>query len=406
MHTVVVIGGGASGMMAAISASQNNNIVYLLEKNEKLGKKIYITGKGRCNVTNNCSNEDFIKNVVTNPRFLFSSINTFSTSDTMSFFEQNGLALKTERGDRVFPLSDKASDVTKTLEKKLKSNNVIIKLNTKATELLLDNGSICGVKTETEEIHCDSVIVCTGGISYPTTGSDGDGYKFAKDCGHTITALIPSLVGLELQGNDYKEIQGLSLKNVSVSVLKGDKILYSDFGEMLFTHYGVSGPIILSSSCFINKYPPKEIKIKIDLKPALSEKTLDDRLIRDFKENSVKSIVTVIRGLVPKNLVDLIVRRSGILPHKNCSQITATERANVIKALKNLTFNVSKLRPIEEAVVTSGGVGVKEINPKTMESKLIKGLFFAGEVIDVDAFTGGFNLQIAFSTGFVAGSNA
>lgn len=406
MHKVIVIGGGAAGMMAALTAAKKGNQVTLLEKNEKLGKKIYITGKGRCNLTNNCSNDDFFKNVVTNPKFLFSAINSFNPSSTMELFESLGLSLKTERGDRVFPASDKASDVTKTLENELYRLGVDISLNTKVNSLIIENGKVVGVKTEICDILCDSVIVATGGISYPTTGSDGDGYKFAKLCGHTIKPLIPSLVGIELESNEHKELQGLSLKNVNITARRGDKTIYSDFGEMLFTHYGVSGPIILSTSCFINKYQPKEISLSIDLKPALNEKTLEDRLLRDFKENNTKSILSVIRGLVPKNMVELIARRSNIYINKNCSQITQEERTRLINTLKNLLFKVNKLRPIEEAVVTSGGVNVKEINPKTMESKLINGLFFAGEVIDVDAFTGGFNLQIAFSTGYAAGNNA
>jgi len=406
MHKVVVIGGGASGMMAALVSARNGNKVVLIEKNEKLGKKIYITGKGRCNLTNNCSNEDFFKNVVTNPKFLFSAINSFNPTATMELFEDLGLSLKTERGDRVFPSSDKASDVTKTLEKELNRLGVDVRLNTKVLHLIIENSKIIGVKTDFDDFLCDSVIVATGGISYPSTGSDGDGYRFAKSCGHTVTPLISSLVGIELRSNDYKELQGLSLKNVKVTAFFGEKIIFSDFGEMLFTHFGVSGPIILSTSAVINKYSVKDLTISIDLKPALSEKTLDDRLLRDFRENNTKSILSVVRGLVPKNMVDLIVRRSNTSSNKNCSQITSEERSNLVKTLKNLTFKVDKLRPIEEAVVTSGGVNVNEITPKTMESKLISGLFFAGEVIDVDAFTGGFNLQIAFSTGYVAGKNA
>lgn len=402
--TTCVIGGGAAGLMASYVSAKKGNKVILLEKNEKLGKKIYITGKGRCNVTNYVDVNDFIKNVVTNPKFLFSALNSFSSKDTFDFFNDNGLKLKVERGNRVFPESDKSSDVIKFFEKQLINQGVDIRLNTNVFNVVKNENDFV-VVTESGEIFCDSLIICTGGISYPLTGSTGDGYKFAKFLGHKVVELLPSLTGIEIKGNEYKALQGLSLKNVSISIKKNDKILYNDFGEMLFTHFGVSGPIILSASCFINKstYP---LTLHIDLKPALSFEILDQRLLREFAENNKKNVGSVIRSLVPKTLVDLILSRACISFYTLCSQITKKERNALVNVLKNLTFEISGLRPIEEAIVTSGGVDVKEINPKTMESKLVKNLYFAGEILDVDAFTGGFNLQIAFSTGYLAGLNA
>lgn len=403
MHRVVVIGGGAAGLFSAYSASLQGKSVILVEKNEKLGKKIYITGKGRCNLTANVSVQEFFKNVVSNPKFLFSAINTFSPQDTITFFEQNGLSLKTERGDRVFPASDKASDVTKTLEKVVIKNGVDVKLNTLVKGIDVINGQVVGVTTESGYIECDSVIVCCGGVSYPTTGSDGDGVKFAKELGHSIICLRPSLVGIELAGADYLQAQGLSLKNVKLTVKNGQKSVYSDFGEMLFTHFGVSGPIVLSASSLINRIDLSQTNLSIDLKPALTDQVLDSRLQREFKENNVKKLSTVMRSLLPQALIECVIKQAKVNGNKNCSEITLEERKNLILALKNLTFKVKKLRPIEEAIVTAGGVSTKEINPKTMESKIVKGLHFAGEVIDVDAFTGGYNLQIAFATGYVAG---
>lgn len=406
MHKVLIVGGGAAGMMAAYTAAAKGNQVTLVEKNEKLGKKIYITGKGRCNLTANVDAQEFLNNVVTNRKFLYGAIYTLSPSDLMSIFERNGLTLKTERGNRVFPNSDKASDVTKTLEKLLIQYNVDVKLNCEATEIIVSNDKVTAVKTQHGLIECDSCVVCCGGISYPTTGSNGDGYKFAKQHGHSIVAPVSALVGIELSGNEFVSLQGVSLKNVSLTAKVGQKVVYSDFGEMLFTHYGVSGPIVLSCSSVINRKNLTEITLSIDLKPALDELTLDKRLQREFKENNVKSLSSVMRSLLPKALIEIVLRQSGVSAHKNCSEITVEERALIIKTLKNLTFIVKRLRPIDEAIITSGGVSVKEVNPKTMESKLVNGLFFAGEVLDVDALTGGYNLQIAWSTGFVAGNNA
>ncbi len=405
MNKVVVIGGGASGMLSAYASATKGNQVILIEKNEKLGKKIYITGKGRCNVTNNLPVSEFFNNVVTNPKFVYSAINNFSAQDLMSFLSINGLKLKVERGNRVFPESDKASDVTKTIEKALISNKVDILLNTEVKEIIFENNCVVGVQTSNGNIDCDSVIVCTGGASYPLTGSTGDGYNFAKSAGHTVVPIKPALVGIELKGADFLNLQGLSLKNIAIKVVSNSKTVYNDFGEMLFTHFGISGPIILSCSSVINRCNFADLDLFIDLKPALDLSVLDARLVREFKENNTKSIQNVIRALVPKNMVEIVLRRSGVSQNKNCSQITLEERNRICKTLKNFAFKIKGLRPIEEAIVTAGGVSVKEINPKTMESKLVKNLFFAGEVLDIDAFTGGFNLQLAFSTGYIAGLN-
>ena len=408
MHTVIVIGGGAAGMFAAYSAAtvNSNSRVILVEKNEKLGKKLYITGKGRCNLTNNVPVSEFLNNVIGNPKFLYSALTEFSPDDVMRFFEDNGCTLKTERGNRVFPVSDKASDITKTLHKALVKSGVEIMLNTNVLNIKTENGQIVGVQTESELLSCDSVIVCTGGLSYPLTGSTGDGYMFAKSAGHNIVDLKPSLSGLELCGTDFITAQGVSLKNVAITVLSGDKAIYKDFGEMLFTHYGVSGPIILSASCVINRAKTNNLTLKIDLKPAISDKILDDRLLREIESAKLKTVSNVMRALLPQSLISIILSVASISAEKRCCDLTKNDRLNLVASLKNLTFQIKGLRPVEEAIVTAGGISVKEINPKTMESKLVKGLFFAGEVLDVDAYTGGFNIQIAFSTGYVAGKNA
>lgn len=393
-------------MVAAYSASLKNNRVVLLEQNEKLGKKLYISGKGRCNLTNNLPVPEFLNNVVNNPKFLYGALNCFSPADVMEFFETHGCMLKTERGNRVFPVSDKSSDVIKTLQNALISNGVEIKLNSKVTDIIVKNKKVFGVSTENGTIECDSVIVCTGGVTYPLTGSMGDGYKFAEKSGHKIITTKPSLVGIELKGEEFLPLQGLSLKNVAITFTADGREVYRDFGEMLFTHFGVSGPIILSASCIINRVNAHKIILKIDLKPALDEKTLNDRLIREFGAAKLKSLNNVMRELVPQTLIETVLKTAGLSGEKRCCGVTKVERANLVFALKNLQFEMKGFRPMDEAIVTSGGVSVKEINPKTMESKLVKGLFFAGEVMDVDAFTGGFNIQIAFSTGFVAGNNA
>ncbi len=406
MRKTVIIGGGAAGLTAAYFAAKKGNAVTLLEKNEKLGKKIYITGKGRCNLTNDVDIPDFFKNVVSNPKFLYGAINAFSPADVTAFFENNGLKLKIERGNRVFPFSDKASDVTKTLEKLLRDENVSVKTNVCVTGIIIKNSEVVGVNTDNGDFECDSVVVCTGGLSYPLTGSDGDGYKFAAKAGHNIIAPKPSLTGITLKDEGIADLQGLSLKNVSVKAELNGKVLYFDFGEMLFTHYGVSGPIILSCSCLLNRVDLNNVSITLDLKPALDEKTLDTRLLREFDAAKSKELKSVMRSLLPATLVPFILKRAQVKTDKKCGDITKEERKRILSTLKGVKFSPKCLRPIEEAIVTAGGVDVKEINPKTMESKLVKGLFFAGEVIDVDCFTGGFNLQTAFSTGFLAGNKA
>ena len=403
---IAVVGGGASGLVAAYFSAVNGNIVTLFEKNEKLGKKIYITGKGRCNVTNDCSPQKYLENVVSNPKFMFSAIYNFTPENVISFFENSGLKLKTERGNRVFPSSDKASDVTRTLEKLLKNAGVEIRLNEEVKEIVSKNGEVKGLKTDKNDYTFDSVIICTGGVSYPLTGSTGDGYKFARSVGHTIKETVPALVGIELLGSDHEELQGVSLKNVSLTAFSRENKVYSAFGEMLFTHFGISGPIVLSCSSLLNRVDPAKITFSIDLKPALSEEILDKRLIREFTANKDRSVFNAVRSLLPKNLVNLVLERAVVNNGKTCSEITRKERENLIKTLKNLTFSMKGLRDTDEAIVTSGGVSVREIDPKTMQSKLCKGLFFAGEVIDVDCFTGGFNMQTAFSTGAQAGRNA
>ncbi len=404
MGDVAIIGGGASGLMAAYSASEKNN-VYIFEKNEKLGKKIYITGKGRCNLSNFVDVNIFLENVVKNPKFLYKALNTLSPTSTMELFENSGLSLKVERGNRVFPLSDKASDVTKTLEKLLIKRNVKINLNSVCQEILVENGKVIGIIVNGKTLNFDKVIIATGGMSYPLTGSTGDGYKFAKVSGHKIIPIKSALCGIELNDTIHKELQGLTLKNVKINAVINGKTLYSDFGELLFTHFGVSGPIILSCSSVINDKNLSGAYINLDLKPALSEEMLELRLLREFKEKNLKSIGYVMRSLVPKNMVAPFLRKAGVSKDVCCSSLSAKQRQDIIKNLKSFKLEIKRLRPIEEAIVTSGGVSVKDVDPKTMQSNLVDGLYFVGEVLDVDAFTGGFNLQIAFSTGYLAGIN-
>lgn len=400
---VLVIGGGPAGLMAAIKSSENGNIVTLIEKNEKLGKKIFITGKGRCNVTNNCSEKDFISNVVSNPKFMYGPINNFSTTDLIDFFENNGLSLKTERGNRVFPSSDKAYEVTDCLKRVCVKNGVNIKLNCNVLSIKKDEDFI--VETNNGTFNFDVVIICTGGISYPLTGSDGDGYKFAKNFGHKIIQPVASLVGIETKEQYIKNFQGISLKNVTITVSEGNKTLFTELGEMLFTHFGVSGPLVLSASAIINRKNFSNLIISIDFKPGISYNILDNRLIRELTSFHLKSVLNVIKTLLPSNMAETFLKICKVNPNKRCCDVTSIERNRICSTLKNFVLTPSKLRPIEEAIVTAGGVDVKEINPKTMESKLVKGLFFAGEVIDVDCFTGGFNMQTAFSTGYLAGVN-
>jgi len=404
---IVVIGAGPAGIMAAGKAAENGNQVILVEKNNRIGRKILISGKGRCNITNNTDIEGLIENTPGNGCFLYSAFYTFSNTDLIDFFNKYGLKTKVERGGRVFPVSDNAKDVVDTLNAFLKKKRVDLWLNSPVEKILTEDKKVTGIMLKSGKIiSCDMVVLATGGASYPGTGSTGDGYKMAKELGHTIVPLKPSLVPLITKEEWVKDLQGLSLKNVSITLVgnKGKKI-YSDFGEMLFTHFGVSGPIILSASRHILDYDYKGVKLIIDLKPALAEEKLDERIQRDFLKFSRKQFKNSLDELLPQKLIPVIVRLSKIDSAKTVNQITKEERRFLVKLLKNLTLTINGARPIEEAIVTSGGVSVDEINPSTMESKLIKGLFFAGEVIDLDAYTGGFNLTIAFSTGYLAGMN-
>lgn len=399
----IVIGGGASGLACAIESAKCGNDVTIIEKNEKIGKKLYITGKGRCNITNDCTETEFLENVVTNPKFLKSSIYSFNSEKTIELFESNGLQLKTERGRRVFPFSDKSSDVIKTLGEICKKNGAKIHLQEIVLDLIVENNVVKGVKTDKGEYFCDKVVICTGGKSYSSTGSTGDGYKFAKKTGHTVVQLKPALCPMYIKEEWVKQVQGLSLKNVTLTAFANQKVLFSQMGELLFTHFGLSGPLVLSASSFINKYALKDISLVLDLKPALSYEQLSDRILRDFLKYKNKDLQNALIDLLPKSLIKPIITLSGISPLKKTDVITKEERKNLVETLKNIKFSLSKFASVEESIITSGGVSVKEINPKTMESKIIKNLFFAGEVIDTDALTGGYNLQIAFSTGFVAG---
>lgn len=408
-YDVVIVGGGPAGMMAAGTAGSRGRKTLLLEKNEKLGKKLFITGKGRCNITNSAGFDEFMMNIPKNSKFFYSAFSNFSNYDLIALLNSLGLKTKVERGGRVFPDSDKSSDVIKTLNKYLTKNGVDVRLGAEVSDILYNSESISGVKlTDGSTIHCSSVVICTGGLSYPQTGSTGKGYELAKKAGHTVTPLHGSLVPLIAKEEYIKELQGLSLKNVEIKATVEGKTIYTDFGEMLFTHYGLSGPIILSASFYVADYIRKshEVKISIDLKPALKVEELDRRILRDFEKSMNKQFKNSLNELLPKKLIPVIIRLSGIDETKETHQITKIERRNLAELLKGLSCTIVDTRPIEEAIVTSGGINLKEINPKTMESKLIKGLYIAGELLDLDAFTGGFNLQIAFSTGYAAGMNA
>lgn len=405
MSRVVIVGGGAAGMMAGVAAAGAGHQVQIFEKNEKLGKKIFITGKGRCNLTNACDTEELFGNVVHNPKFLYSSFYGFSNFDMMDFMEQNGCPVKTERGNRVFPVSDKSSDVIRALSTRLRDLDVEVNLHTEVGELVAGE-SVTGIrlKKSGQLVPADAVIVATGGLSYPTTGSTGDGYKLARTQGHTVTELSPALVPFEVKEPVVKELQGLSLRNIEARILKGSKVLYEEFGEMLFTHFGVSGPVLLSASSFVAAQLKKEpLVLSIDLKPALSNEQLDARILRDFDEMKNKQYKNALVHLLPAKLMPVIVERSGILPDKKVNEITREERSRIVESIKDFRLTLSGLRDYKEAIITQGGVSVREINPSTMESKLVKGLYFAGEVLDLDAVTGGFNLQIAWSTGYLAG---
>lgn len=402
MNKVCVVGGGPAGIMAAYAAAANGHKVTLFEKNEKLGKKLYITGKGRCNVTNNADISDFFDAIITNRNFMYSALYTFTNTQLMDMLKEYDLATKVERGGRVFPVSDKSSDVIKALSNALKAKGVQVILNTKAQKIYIVDGRAEGVVVKDAKQLFDSIIVATGGISYTSTGSTGDGFRFAKDAGHHVTDLKPSLIGVETVEN-VSSLAGLSLKNISVSLIQDGKTLYKQQGEMLFTHTGLSGPLVLSASAYMND--SSRSKLVIDLKPALDDKTLDARLLRDFAEKSNKDFANVLLGLVPAKLTSIISRVSGIDADKKVHSITKQERKALGQTLKSIPFNIKRRRPIEEAIITRGGIDVKEIDASTMQSKRCRDLYFAGEVIDVDALTGGYNLQIAFSTGYLAGTS-
>lgn len=403
-YDCIVIGGGAAGLMAAITAADSGKNVLVAERNNRLGKKLLITGKGRCNVTNNCGMDDFMSNIPTNPRFLYSAYSQFNSQDCMNFFERLGVKLKTERGSRVFPISDKAEEIVSALEQAVKTRGITIK-NIRVTKLIIENSCVKGIKCGDVSFFADSVLIATGGKSYSKTGSDGDGYKFAEQAGHTIIPLKPSLVPIVTEEKFCSEMMGLSLKNVTLTLKDNGKQIYSEMGEMLFTHFGVSGPLVLSASSHIKNIEKNRYKLEIDLKPALDEKTLDARLQRDFSENINRDFINSLNKLLPTKIIPVIVQLSGISADKKVNQITKQERQSFINLLKAFPLTVKEFRPIEEAIITCGGVKTCEISPKTMESKLLQGLYFAGEVIDTDGYTGGFNLQIAFSTGYTAGIN-
>lgn len=408
MAKVIVIGGGAAGMMAAIIAARNGKEVTVLEQNEKLGKKLFITGKGRCNFTNACDIEDLFGNVISNPKFMYSAFYTFSNDMVMDFFEELGMPYKVERGNRVFPVSDRSSDVIKVLEKEMRRLGVVICLNTKVKSLIIEKNICKGVElvNKKEKIYADSVIITTGGVSYPRTGACKDGYIFAKQAGHTIVAPSPSLVPIELEEDCCKDLMGISLKNVSATIYADNKKVYSDFGEMLFTHFGVSGPIIIKASAYIQKYLQKNLSLTIDLKPALDEKQLDERILKDFQLFQNKQLKNALDKLLLRALIPVVIEKSGLDGDKKVNELTKEERRILGHTIKYLPFSIIGLRSWDEAIVTKGGVSVKEIDPGTMESKLTGGLYFAGEVLDLDALTGGFNLQIAWSTGYLAGLSA
>ncbi|HJC33157.1 MAG TPA: NAD(P)/FAD-dependent oxidoreductase [Candidatus Mediterraneibacter faecipullorum] len=412
MSKVLIIGGGAAGMMAAAFAAKNGNRVEVFEKNEKLGKKLFITGKGRCNITNAADLEDFFPAVTSNPKFLYSAFYSFTNEQVISFFEELGVKTKVERGGRVFPVSDHSSDVIQALKSEMERLGVKINLNAEVKELITEKSStgetVNGIRLVSgKKISGDAVIVATGGISYPSTGSTGDGYRFARRCGHKVSELSPSLVPMEVKEWYAGELMGLSLRNIEIRITDGKKKLYQEFGEMLFTHYGVTGPVILSASSVVGKkLKDTELTLHIDLKPALTEEQLDKRVLREFETNHNRQFKNAVDSLFPSKLRPVIVELSGIPEEKKVHEITKEERLRFVRLIKDFTMTLTGLRGYNEAIITKGGVSVKEIDPGTMESKLIKGLYFAGEVLDLDAVTGGYNLQIAWSTGYLAGINA
>ncbi len=401
MYDIIIAGAGAAGLMSAVTAADNGKRVLLIEKNQRVGKKILITGKGRCNVTNACTSEEFFENIPTNSRFMYSSFNAFDNYEVMDFFEKLGVPLKTERGNRVFPVSDRAEDIVIAFERALKQrrDSITVLLGEGVEEITAENGAVTGVTAGGKHYQAPRVVIATGGKSYPGTGSTGDGYTFAKALGHTVIPVRPALVPLVTEEKWCTDAMGLSLKNVTLTLKDKDKKIFSEMGEMLFTHFGVSGPLVLSASGHIKKFEQGRYKLSIDLKPALDEKTLDNRIQRDFGENPNRDFSNSLGKLLPSKLIMPIVRLSGISPEKKVNQISRKERIELVQLLKNVPLHIKSFRPIEEAIVTAGGVKVSEIDPKTMASKITQGLYFAGEVIDVDGYTGGFNLQIAFSTG-------
>ena len=404
MAKTIVIGGGAAGMMAAYAAAMCGNEVSLYEKNEKLGKKVYITGKGRCNVTNACETQDLLGNIVTNPKFMYSPIYTFDNNMVQSFMEEWGCPLKTERGNRVFPQSDKSYDVINALIRAMRENKVDINLDSHVSDILTENGHVTGVRVNGCDVECDNVILATGGYSYPSTGSTGEGHTMASKLGHHITKCMPALVPFTAADEWVKELQGLSLRNCGVTIYDGDHKIYEDFGELLFTHFGVSGPTVLSASSYaVDIIRKRPLRLVIDLKPALDEKQLDARILRDFEANINRKFMNSLDKLFPKSMIPVIIERSGIDAQCRVNEITRDKRQGLVKLIKNFDLTLTGLRGFNEAIITHGGVDVKEIDSSTMESKLIKGLYFAGEMIDVDAVTGGFNLQVAWSTGYLAG---
>lgn len=406
MRKIIIIGGGAAGLIASATAAKRGEDVTVIEKNSRPARKVMITGKGRCNVTNACFDlDDLINSVVTNKRFMYSAFSSFMPYDTIALIEEMGVPTKIERGNRVFPESDKAVDIVDALVKNAKQSGVKFVEGT-VTSFNTENNVIKSVNlADGTVVDGDAFAICTGGLSYQSTGSTGDGYRLAESVGHSITDIEPALISLVASNGFVPKLQGLSLRNISIKLLDGEKEIYSDFGEMLFTHYGVSGPVILSASSHMTHPKEHNYKIVIDLKPALDEQTLDKRIQRDFAENTNKDFINSLSKLLPNKIIPVIVKLSGIEPSEKVNQITKAQRQNLVHLLKNFTVNISDFRPINEAIITSGGVDVKEINPKTMGSKIIDNLFFAGEVIDVDAYTGGFNLQVAFSTGYLCGMN-
>lgn len=408
MRKIIVVGGGAAGMMAAVTAARKGKNVLLLEKNEKLGKKLFITGKGRCNITNSAEIDELFSAVVSNPKFLYSSFYSLTNNQVIEFFEELGVKTKVERGGRVFPESDHSSDVIRALEQELKRLGAEIRLRTEVKEILAEGGRAKGVRLSSgEKLNADAVIIATGGISYPSTGSTGDGYRFARECGHKVTELSPALVPMEVEEWYAKELMGLSLRNIEIKITDGKKKLYEEFGEMLFTHYGVTGPVILSASSIVGKKLKEHpLTLHIDLKPALTEEQLDKRVLREFEANHNRQFKNAVDSLFPAKLKPVIVELSGIPEEKKVNEVTKEERLRFVRMIKDFSMTLTATRGYNEAIITKGGVSVKEIDPGTMESRLVNRLYFAGEVLDLDAVTGGYNLQIAWSTGYLAGMNA